>query len=122
MPVIILAALLLAAQLAALVAAACAGRAKLRKLLSEARDTTSPLLAPPGGDLSEVDRSILVFLIERRGVAYQSEIARELRLPKSTVHKALRRLSEAGYVEIKKDGRLNVVTLRQSAILRASAA
>jgi uncharacterized membrane protein len=38
---------------------------------------------------------------------------KELGLPKSTVHKSLRRLSEAGYVEIQKRGRFNVVILRK---------
>jgi uncharacterized membrane protein len=38
---------------------------------------------------------------------------KELGLPKSTLHKALRRLSEGGYVEIQKRGRFNVVILKR---------
>jgi len=106
--------ILLLAQLAVLALAAYAGRVKLKRLIAEAQNGAIP---EPGDvaadDLHEVDRAILKLLTERQGVVYQSEIMKELGLPKSTVHKSLRRLSEAGYVEIQKRGRFNVVILRK---------
>jgi len=109
-----LALLLLLAQATALALAAYAGRAKLKKLIAEAQNGAvfnSEDIA--SDDLHEVDKAILKLLAERQGVAYQSEIIKELGLPKSTVHKSLRRLTEAGYVEIHKRGRFNVVILKK---------
>jgi uncharacterized membrane protein len=106
--------ILLLAQLAVLALAAYAGRVKLKKLIAEAQSGAMPELGDVAADdLHEVDRAILKLLTERQGVLYQSEIMKELGLPKSTVHKSLRRLSEAGYVEIQKRGRFNVVILRK---------
>jgi uncharacterized membrane protein len=106
--------ILLLAQLAVLALAAYAGRVKLKKLIAEAQNGAMPELRDVAADdLHEVDRAILKLLTERQGVLYQSEIMKELGLPKSTVHKSLRRLSEAGYVEIQKRGRFNVVILRK---------
>ncbi|AAL62914.1 helix-turn-helix transcriptional regulator [Pyrobaculum aerophilum] len=100
-------------QVSALALAAYAGRARLKRLLNEAQNGNSPAVEEVGDDLPEVDKSILKLLAERQGVVYQSEITKELGLPKSTVHKALRRLSEGGYVEIQKRGRFNVVILKR---------
>jgi uncharacterized membrane protein len=106
--------ILLLAQLAVLALAAYAGRVKLKKLIAEAQNGAMPELGDVAADdLHEVDKAILKLLTERQGVLYQSEIMKELGLPKSTVHKSLRRLSEAGYVEIQKRGRFNVVILRK---------
>jgi uncharacterized membrane protein len=106
--------ILLLAQLTVLALAAYAGRVKLKKLIAEAQNGAMPELGDVAADdLHEVDRAILKLLTERQGVLYQSEIMKELGLPKSTVHKSLRRLSEAGYVEIQKRGRFNVVILRK---------
>lgn len=106
---------LLIVQLSVLAAAAYAGRTKLKRLLAEAQTNGNTELDEPlEGDMSEVDKSILRLLADRQGVMYQSEIVKELGLPKSTVHKALRRLSEGGFVEIQKRGRLNVVILKKA--------
>jgi len=117
-----LAVFLLAIQLAVLAFAAYAGNVKLKRLIAEAQNGYVP---NPGEvaaeDLHEVDKAILKLLIQRQGVVYQSEIIKELGLPKSTVHKSLRRLSEAGYVEIQKRGRFNVVILKRQITSEASA-
>lgn len=99
---------LLAIQLAALAAAAWAGRSVIRRLTAEAKNNRPP----PSAELSEVDIQILRYVEERGGAVYQSEIVRDLSLPKSTVHKALRRLTEGGYVEVMRQGRVNLVLLR----------
>ncbi|MEM1836485.1 MAG: winged helix-turn-helix transcriptional regulator [Pyrobaculum sp.] len=103
--------IILILQVIALAAAAYSGKAKLKKLMDEAKNETNNDI-PNANGLSEIDQSILNLLKERQGVIYQSEIIKELGLPKSTVHKALRRLSEAGYVEIQKRGRYNIVILK----------
>ncbi len=106
---------LLVVQISALAVATYAGRARLRKLLNEAQNGNAATQVDElRDDLPELDRSILKLLAERQGVMYQSEIMKELGLPKSTLHKALRRLSEGGYVEIQKRGRFNVVILKRS--------
>jgi uncharacterized membrane protein len=104
--------IILLVQLVALALAAYAGRVKLRRLLTEAQRDAAQRPEEAADDLHDVDKAILKLLAERQGVLYQSEITKELGLPKSTVHKSLRRLSEAGYVEIQKRGRFNVVILK----------
>jgi uncharacterized membrane protein len=106
--------IILLVQLTALALAAYAGRAKLRRLLAEAQSDTAQEPGEAADNLHDVDKAILKLLTERQGILYQSEITKELGLPKSTVHKSLRRLSEAGYVEIQKRGRFNVVILKNS--------
>jgi len=105
-----LALILLVAQIAVVAFAVYTGRRRLKAMINDAQTHTEELVKE---DLPEVDKSILKLLAERQGVVYQSEIMKVLGLPKSTVHKALRRLSEAGYVEIQKRGRLNVVVLKR---------
>jgi len=105
-----LALILLIIQIAVVAFAVYTGRRRLRAMVNNAQNHAEELVKE---DLPEVDRSILKLLVERQGVVYQSEIVRVLGLPKSTVHKALRRLCEAGYVEIQKRGRLNVVVLKR---------
>jgi len=60
--------------------------------------------------LSEVDERILAYLRERGG-AYESEIARELGIPRTTVFRAVRRLEEAGLVVVEKRGGRNFVRI-----------
>jgi len=106
-----LALILLVAQIAVVAFAVYTGRRRLKAMINDAQNSHTDELVKE--DLPEVDKSILKLLAERQGVVYQSEIMKVLGLPKSTVHKALRRLSEAGYVEIQKRGRLNVVVLKR---------
>jgi len=60
------------------------------------------------GGLSEVDERILAYLGERGG-AYESEIVRDLGIPRTTVFRAVRRLEEAGLVAVEKRGGRNFV-------------
>lgn len=99
--------LLLIVELALLAAAAYTGRRRIAKMLEAKGD--------PGGVVpSDVDSHILLFLRSQGGLAYQSDITKALGLPKSTVHKALRRLEEQGLVEIRRQGRVNLVVLREA--------
>ncbi|MEZ0319816.1 MAG: helix-turn-helix domain-containing protein [Pyrobaculum sp.] len=102
---------LLIIQVAAVLFAAYTGRRKLKRLINDTQVNTE--VESANEDLPDIDKAILKLLAERQGVVYQSEIIKELGLPKSTVHKALRRLSDGGYVEIQKRGRLNVVILKK---------
>lgn len=62
-------------------------------------------MAPSATQLSEVDSEILAYL-HKRGGAYEAQIARELSLPRTTVHRAVRRLAEQGLIKIeKRDGK-----------------
>jgi len=62
--------------------------------------------------LSEVDREIVEFLEKRGGKAYQHEIARELEIPKTTLWRHIMRLHEEGIIEIKKEGKYNLIILK----------
>jgi len=62
-------------------------------------------------DLPSIDAKIINYLRERGGLAYQSEIGRDLRLPKSTLHRAVMRLETMGVVRVRKMGRRNLVEL-----------
>lgn len=97
-------------QVVVLAIAAYLGRDKLKKLMNNTQNT----LDIDTSDLHDIDRAILKFIGDRQGLVYQSEIVKEMGLPKSTVHKALRRLVEGGYVEMQKRGRFNVVILKKT--------
>lgn len=64
-----------------------------------------------GKDLPSIDAKIVNYLRERGGSAYQSEIGRDLKLPKSTLHRAVTRLETMGVVRVRKMGRRNLVEL-----------
>ncbi|MEZ0249229.1 MAG: MarR family transcriptional regulator [Thermoproteus sp.] len=98
---------LLALELAVLVFAAYTGRKRIVKALN------SPNAHDEDEDVGDIDAQILKYLKSRGGFAYQGDIVRDLELPKSTVHKAVRRLAERGLVEIKRQGRINVVSLKE---------
>ncbi len=61
--------------------------------------------------LTEADRLILEALEEAGGEALQSELQRMTGLPKTTLWRRLRRLEEAGYVELRREGKVNRVRL-----------
>lgn len=62
-------------------------------------------------DLNDTDKLVLSY-IRRTGGSYESDIARNLGLPRTTVFKSVRRLERAGLVSVeKRDGR-NFVTPR----------
>jgi uncharacterized membrane protein len=98
--------LLLALELALLALATYTGRRRILKALN-----SSPKEENLDGT-ADVDGQILNYLRARGGLAYQGDIAKDLYLPKSTVHKAVRRLAERGLVEVRRQGRINIVALR----------
>ncbi|RLE85665.1 MAG: transcriptional regulator TrmB, partial [Thermoprotei archaeon] len=51
-------------------------------------------------------------LKRKGGKAYQHEIARELEIPKTTLWRHILRLSEEGIVDIKKEGKYNLIILK----------
>ncbi len=104
--------ILLALQLAVLVIAMYLGRGRLKKLMNNTQKTAEI----DSSDMHDVDKAILKFIEDRQGMVYQSEIVKEMGLPKSTVHKALRRLAEGGYVEMQKRGRFNVIILKRTTL------
>ncbi|MEZ0319890.1 MAG: helix-turn-helix domain-containing protein [Pyrobaculum sp.] len=56
-------------------------------------------------DLSEVDARILDYL-RKKGGAYETQISRELGIPRTTVFRAVRRLEETGRIRVeKRDGK-----------------
>jgi uncharacterized membrane protein len=61
--------------------------------------------------LDSTDRQILEALKRRGGEALQSELQRELDLPKSTLWRRLRRLESMGYIEVVREGKTNRVRL-----------
>jgi len=48
------------------------------------------------------------------GEAYQADLIRSLRLPRSTVWRRIRRLAKEGYVELREGERGKVVRLRRA--------
>ncbi len=64
--------------------------------------------------LDEVDKEILRKIEERGGSALQSDLLRDLRLPKATLWRHVRRLEKLGYLEIKREGRVNRLILKKS--------
>ncbi len=62
-------------------------------------------------DLNDTDKLVLSY-VRKTGGAYESDIARSLGLPRTTVFKSVRRLERAGLISVeKRDGR-NFVTPR----------
>jgi len=59
-------------------------------------------------DLNDTDRMVLSYL-RRVGGAYESEVARALGIPRTTVFKSVRRLERAGLVAVEKRGGRNFV-------------
>ena len=64
-------------------------------------------------DLDSVDRDILELLRRKGGKALQTELMTELRIPKTTLWRHVKRLEELGYIEVEKIGRVNIVKLRR---------
>lgn len=95
---------------APIVLAALAAIAALAALLylKRSRAQSSGGQARP---LTEVDRLILEALEEAGGEALQSELQRATGLPKTTLWRRLRRLEGEGYVEVRREGKVNRVRL-----------
>lgn len=93
--------------LALLVLAAVAVAAVVLYMRGRGRPSTVEAARP----LTEADRLILEALEEAGGEALQSELQRMTGLPKTTLWRRLRRLEEAGYVELRREGKVNRVRL-----------
>jgi len=63
--------------------------------------------------LDSTDRAIIEYLRRRGGQALQSKIMNELKIPKTTLWRHVKRLEREGYVTIEQVGRVNIVKLRK---------
>jgi len=63
--------------------------------------------------LDSTDRAIIEYLRRRGGQALQSKIMNELKIPKTTLWRHVKRLEKEGYVTIEQVGRVNIVKLRK---------
>ncbi len=61
--------------------------------------------------LNPTDKEVLKALMDMGGEAYQADLQRKLNMPKATLWRAIRRLENAGYVQIIKEGRVNKIRL-----------
>ncbi|WP_243666174.1 winged helix-turn-helix transcriptional regulator [Vulcanisaeta sp. JCM 16159] len=67
--------------------------------------------------LNPTDKEVLKALIEMGGEAYQADLQRKLSIPKATLWRAIKRLENAGYIQVIKEGRVNKVKLIKRAKL-----
>ena len=63
--------------------------------------------------LSDLDRAILNKLAEKGGSALQSELQKELGVPKTTLWRHIRKLERLGFVDVVKEGPFNRVILKK---------
>jgi len=63
------------------------------------------------GELDDIDRAIIKALEKRGGAAMQSELQKELAIPKTTLWRHVRRLERAGILRVEKVGQQNRVVL-----------
>ncbi|MFB6470926.1 MAG: helix-turn-helix transcriptional regulator [Vulcanisaeta sp. AZ3] len=61
--------------------------------------------------LNPTDREVLGALVDMGGEAYQVDLQKKLGMPKATLWRAIRRLEEAGYVRVIREGRMNRIKL-----------
>ena len=61
--------------------------------------------------LSDVDKAIIEKLAEKGGSALQSELQKELGLPKTTLWRHVKKLEKLGFVRIEKEASFNRVVL-----------
>ena len=62
-------------------------------------------------NINEDEVRVLSYLLSKGGDAYQAEIARELKLPKSTVSRIIRRLHDRGLITVRRVGRFSYVQI-----------
>jgi len=65
----------------------------------------------PPEELDDIDRAIIKALEKRGGSAMQSELQKELAIPKTTLWRHVRRLERAGILRVEKVGQQNRVVL-----------
>lgn len=63
--------------------------------------------------LSDLDKAILNKLAEKGGSALQSELQKELGVPKTTLWRHIRKLERLGFVDVVKEGTFNRVILKR---------
>jgi len=63
--------------------------------------------------LNDLDRAILNKLAEKGGSALQSELQKELGVPKTTLWRHIRKLERLGFVDVVKEGTFNRVILKR---------
>jgi len=63
--------------------------------------------------LDPLDREILEYLRRRGGRVLQTEIMNDLKVPKTTLWRHIKRLEEYGYIEVERVGRVNVIKLKE---------
>ncbi len=76
------------------------------------RKRSSPAISKNAID--DIDRSIIDKLKKHGGTALQSEIQRELGIPKATLWRRVNKLAKLGYIEIIREGRSNKLVLKIS--------
>jgi uncharacterized membrane protein len=64
-------------------------------------------------EFDELDRDILEALRRSGGKMLQSELMSELRVPKTTLWRHVKRLERLGYIEINQVGRVNIIILKK---------
>ena len=63
--------------------------------------------------LDSLDREILEYLRRRGGRVLQTEIMNDLKIPKTTLWRHIKRLEEYSYIEVEKVGRVNIIKLKE---------
>lgn len=63
-------------------------------------------------ELGHLDKAILDILREKGGKALQTELITELKIPKTTLWRHVKKLEALGYIEIEQIGRVNVIKLK----------
>ena len=61
--------------------------------------------------LGDVDKAIIEKLVEKGGSALQSELQKELGVPKTTLWRHIKKLEKLGFVRIEKEATFNRVVL-----------
>ncbi len=58
------------------------------------------------------DQGVLMYLAEKDGAAFESELRNKFLLPKTTIWRLVKRLEREGLIEIRKAGGQNLIKLR----------
>ena len=64
-------------------------------------------------ELRQDDKDIVVFISEKGGRVYESELRKKFLLPRTTTWRAVKRLEREGIVEIEKIDQQNLIKLRK---------
>ena len=64
-------------------------------------------------ELRQEDKDIVVFIYEKGGRVFESELRKKFLLPRTTTWRAVKRLEREGIVEIEKVNQQNLIKLRK---------